>query len=219
MYINAKRNTGFPLIKLAVVLGILTVLIMIAMPAVLNVNANQRIKSDARKVADLLMLARAEAIRTGTQHVVYLGPDPSGAQPTDGSGNAVRMSVINDDNEDCRIDAGEALEWIAAEDGVTLGVTNATSDAPNDVGTGNRTGGSTFMNPGPAARFWLLFRADGIPAVFTAAGGNCGTQTSTGSGGGAVYLTNGDLDYAVALSPIGGIRIHAWQEGANQWTN
>ncbi len=212
------RQAGFTLIELVVIVGIITVLILVAMPAVMNVNANQRIKTDARSVADLLMLARGEAIRTGTQHVVYLGTDPAAVQPTDGNGNAVRMSVISDDDGDCRIDAGEAIEWIAGETGVSLGVTNASSDAPNDTGPGSHSTGATFTDPSPTARDWLLFRADGIPAVFTAGGGDCGTQGATGTGGGAIYLTNGDRDYAVTLSPIGGIRLHAWQEGANQWT-
>ena len=216
---RATHDAGFTLVELAVVMAILSALILVAMPAVLSVNANQRIKSDARSVADLLMLARAEAIRTGTQHVVYLGADPASVQPTDGSGNAVRMSVISDDDGDCRIDAGEAMEWIAAEDAVTLGVTGASADAPNDAGAGNRATGATFTDNTATARDWLLFRPDGIPAVFTAGGGDCGTQTTTGNGGGAVYLTNGERDYAVTLSPIGGIRVHAWQGGANQWTN
>jgi type IV fimbrial biogenesis protein FimT len=215
---EAGRKAGFTLIELVVVIGILTVLILVALPAVLNVSANQRIKADARSVADLLMLARGEAIRTGTQHVVYLGSDPATTQPTDGNGDAVRMAVISDDDADCRIDAGEAIEWIAAEEGVNTGVTNASADAPNDTGAGNRSTGSTFTDSGATARDWLLFRPDGIPAIFTGVT-DCGTQTATGSGGGAIYLTNGERDYAVTLSPIGGIRVHAWQEGANQWTN
>jgi prepilin-type N-terminal cleavage/methylation domain-containing protein len=215
---KAGRKGGFTLIELVVVVGIVAALILVAMPAVLNVNASQRIKADARSVADLLMLARGEAIRTGTQHVVYLGADPAAVQPTDGSGDAVRMAVISDDDGDCRIDGGEAIEWIAAEDGVVTGVTNASSDAPNDTGAGNRSTGSTFTDTGATARDWLLFRPDGIPVVFTGAT-DCGAQTATGSGGGAIYLTNGDRDYAVTLSPIGGIRVHAWQQGANQWTN
>ena len=215
---RADRRAGLTLIELVVVMAILSALIFVAMPAVLSVNANQRIKSDARSVADLLMLARGEAIRTGTQHVVYLGTDPAAVQPMDGAGNAARMAVISDDDGDCRIDGGEAIEWIAAEDGVNLGVTNASADAPNDAGAGNRSTGATFTDTGATARDWLFFRADGIPVVFSGAT-DCGTETATGSGGGAIYLTNGDRDYAVTLSPIGGIRVHAWQEGANQWTN
>jgi len=218
MQYDAERTAGFTLIELVVVIAILSALLLVAMPAVLNVNANQRIKADARSVADLLMLARAEAIRTGTQHAVFLGADPASTQATDGSGDAVRMAVISDDDGDCRIDAGEAIEWIAAEDGVVLGVTNASSDAPNDAGAGNRSTGATFTDTGSTARDWLYFRADGIPVVFSGAT-DCGAETTTGFGGGSIYLTNGERDYAVTLSPIGGIRVHAWQEGANQWTN
>jgi hypothetical protein len=40
-----------------------------------------------------------------------------------------------------------------------------------------------------------------------------------GDGGGAVYLTNGQRDYAVVLSPLGAVRVHAWNVGAGAWTN
>ena len=40
-----------------------------------------------------------------------------------------------------------------------------------------------------------------------------------GNAGGAIYLTNGQRDYAIVLSPLGAVRVHAFEEGTNQWTN
>jgi hypothetical protein len=60
----------------------------------------------------------------------------------------------------------------------------------------------------------VLFRPDGIPVSFTFSGGTCGQIAGTGSGGGALYITNGERDYAVVLSPLGSARVHLWAAGA-----
>ena len=39
---------------------------------------------------------------------------------------------------------------------------------------------------------------------------------TTALGGAAFYLTNGTRDYAVVMSPMGGVRVHVWRGGA--WT-
>ena len=38
-----------------------------------------------------------------------------------------------------------------------------------------------------------------------------------GQGGGAIYVTNGRRDYAVVLSPLGAVRLHAWNVGSGNW--
>lgn len=60
-----------------------------------------------------------------------------------------------------------------------------------------------------------MFRGDGIPVTFDA-GCNVGT---IGSGNGAVYVTNGDRDYAVVLTALGAVRVHAWNAVEGAWTD
>ena len=48
---------------------------------------------------------------------------------------------------------------------------------------------------------------------------NTCTFGQTGTGGGAIYVTNGTRDYAITLSALGQSRVHAWDAGAGQWTN
>jgi hypothetical protein len=64
---------------------------------------------------------------------------------------------------------------------------------------------------------WLLFRPDGIPVRFEGAFGACGTIGATALGGAGFYLTNGTRDYAVVLSPMGGVRVWVWDTTAGAW--
>jgi hypothetical protein len=191
----------------------------------------QRAKAAARSLADLLLLARGEAIRTGNRYVLFFG-NPGN---TDASGNAVEMDgswvpvlLINDGppvGSDCEIDAGEAFESIAPVDGVSWGVTYANAKVATDSGAAPFDpspppdwDGATFADPSNAKVNWLLFRPDGIPVGFSGAAGSCGTVGGVGSGGGAFYVTNGERDFAIVLSPLGGVRLHLWDRAAGAWS-
>jgi prepilin-type N-terminal cleavage/methylation domain-containing protein len=225
---RARGRAGVTLIELAVVLGIIGVLLLVAMPLWTRWQDDQRAKQAARAAADLLLLARSEAIRTGEQYVVYFGPpgttDPNGAAIEKG-GSYVPMLVLDDGpaaTANCRIDAGEAQESIPAAQGLSWGVSEATAAAPGDQNAGvfapPQASGHTIRDSTNTARNWLLFRPDGIPVVFTAAGANCGVVSTTGTGGGAFYITNGKRDYAIVLSPLGSVRVHAWSNQGG-WTS
>ena len=95
------------------------------------------------------------------------------------------------------------------------GVADATVKVPNDSGAGVIGSGSTFTDPNNNAANWVMFRPEGIPVSFTpgcALGG-------IGSGVGGAYVTNGKRDYAMVLSPLGGIRVHGWNGAGDGWTN
>jgi Tfp pilus assembly protein FimT len=227
--IRARHTRGITLFELSVALGIVGVLVLLAAPMMVRWQDDQAAKQAARGISDLLLLARSESIRTGDQHVVYFGPpgtqDPAGTDIQDGSGSFVPMLVLDDGPEataNCRIDAGEAFEVIRPVQGLSWGVSSATSRAPNDSGTAPfappQSSGSTFADPTGTARSWVLFRADGIPVVFSGGGGDCGAVGNTGTGGAALYITNGKRDYAVVLTPLGTVRVHAWADSGG-WTN
>jgi hypothetical protein len=59
-----------------------------------------------------------------------------------------------------------------------------------------------------------MFRGNGLPVGFDTA---CNVDP-VGTAGGAIYLTNGRRDYAIVLSPLGAVRVHAFESGAGQWT-
>jgi type II secretory pathway pseudopilin PulG len=221
------------MIEIVVVVAIVGLLAALATPALQEFVENQRVKSAARSVGDAFQLARAEAIRTGSAHIVFLSAaaagnpaatDPAGtslnaasigAEPRGGTWPAV---IVNDGAPgawNCRIDAADPSRGVPAENGVFWGVSvSAGVRAPGDDNAALPANGSTFEYRGNPVT-WVLFRGDGIPLTFDAAC-NLGTL---GSGGGAVYVTNGSRDYAVVLSPLGAVRVHAFEAGAGAWTN
>jgi hypothetical protein len=94
-------------------------------------------------------------------------------------------------------------------------VAGATEKAPNDAGTGAIETGSSFTDPNNNAATWTMFRPEGLPVSFSPA---CALG-GTGTGAGGVYVTNGNVDYAVVLSPLGSVRAHGWMGEAGEWTN
>lgn len=223
---KSHRRTGLTMIEIMVVVAIIGVLTALAAPQLQQFLANQRVKGAARSAADALLLARTEAIRTGNPHVVFFSPgtpaatDPGGTSlgddpVTDGT---IPVAVLNDGTlaaPNCRIDPGEPIERIAGALGVAWGsALSGGTRAPGDDTTGDPLDGVSFQDPSGNEATWVLFRPDGVPVAFD----NACTTGTLGSGNGAVYVTNGRRDYAVVLTALGGVRVHAWEAGAGQWT-
>ena len=61
---------------------------------------------------------------------------------------------------------------------------------------------------------WVAFQPDGIPRAFTDGPLLTG---AVGTGNGAVYVTDGNRDFAVVLTALGAIRVHAFDKGAGTW--
>ncbi len=226
---GARRRGGMTLLEVMTVLAILAVLVGIAIPNIAEWSRHQRLKDGARGIGDLLLLARSEAIRTGRRHVVFFGRpgsvDPGGTA-IEANGAWVPVLTLDDGapaDSNCLIEAGEEVKGLAPVDGLSWGVSDATGPVSTDAGAGafapSPWDGGTFADAGGATVHWLLFGPDGLPLVFDGVGGDCGTFGAAGSGGGALYVTDGERDYAIVLSPIGGVRVHIWNPHSGGWSS
>jgi prepilin-type N-terminal cleavage/methylation domain-containing protein len=219
-----RPRGGFTVLELMVVVAIVGITAALAVPSFTRFQANVRLRDTMRAVANSFQYARAQAIATGSNQVVYVasgaGTDACGNPLQDLAGNPVPLLVLNDGppaGSNCCIDPGEPIETIPALPGTFWGTSFAAGPAPNDAGAGAWTTGSTFTDQNGNATSWVMFRPDGIPVGFTAA---C-VPGQLGTGAGAVYGTNAQRDLAVVLSPLGGVKVHSWDRVLvpPAWTN
>lgn len=214
------------LIEVAIVTVVIGVLLGVSFSSLQTWQENERATAAARSLGDILRLASAEAVRTGNVQLVFIGiggpggaGDVLGTNLTDANGDWTPLLVLNDGalgsaGQNCQINAGETRMAVPVSRGVSFGVSRAgTTKAPGDSTAIAITSGSTFATPAGAAATWVGFMPDGRPLGFDAA---C-SFGQLGSGNGAIYITNGDRDYAVVMNALGGVRVHAWDIGAGAW--
>lgn len=225
---RAQRNAAFTLLEMMIVVAIIAIMASAALPSFRQYRQNQALRAAVRTGATLFTRARTLAMAENRTHIVLFnvgpGTDNCGNPIVDpASGNPVPVLVIDDGPAgagNCCIDAGEEADLMPAapaSSNVSWGVALAGVPAPLDPGgaaTWN-TVGSSFATPAGVAARGVMFRADGIPVTYT---GACALG-STGSGGGAIYVTNGQRDYAVVLSPIGAVSVEAFEPTAAVWGN
>jgi prepilin-type N-terminal cleavage/methylation domain-containing protein len=218
MQVETKR-AGFSVIEMVVVLAIVAVLALTASFGTREYFARQRLKSATRDIANLVHTARTEAIRTGTRHVLCFAADPAGApltHPEDGL--ALTAVVARDDSPADGIpDANEYVASARLPQGASIGwgVSSASVPAPGDPtpDTANPPPSPwTFLYASTPTQ-WLAFEPDGIPRAYVS---GPFTEGNAATGAGAVYLTDGRLDYALVVTPLGAVSAHAW--GGGTWT-
>jgi prepilin-type N-terminal cleavage/methylation domain-containing protein len=215
-----SRASGFTLVEVVVVAAIVSTLIVISVGGMQQWVRNQKGKEMARQFADVLMVGRAEALRSREPVVIFFNADRAGNPLLGSNGVAVAALVIRDLDGDGNIDAGESFTEVdyPPPGTVSWGHSMATDIALGDpAGTAGNppTASLTFDQPDSSAATWVAFMPDGTPRAYvndTLAG-----TGSVGTGAGAIYITSGSRDYAVVLSPLGTVHIQAWNDNTGQW--
>ncbi|MGH0031891.1 MAG: pilus assembly FimT family protein [Myxococcota bacterium] len=213
-------RAGFSLIELTITMAIVTVVVALAIPSMNRWAENERLTESVRSVDAAIGFARSEAIRTGNIHLVFIGLDPGGSTLVGPDGDDVHLLVVDDGlagsaGQNCAIDAGEASLGVTLEQDVTFGVSAAGGKVATDPGLAAISAGTTFADASGNAASRLLFRPEGPPLRFNT---DC-TMSAIGTGGGGIYLNNGDRDKAVVVTPIGTTRIHSWNASASAWSS
>lgn len=225
---SRRRSAGFTAIEILIVVAIIGIFAALAVPSWRAYQANLQLRAAARTVANAFSYARSHALATGNRHVVVFAVDP--LDPNDVCGNPIVNSqgtpvpvLVYEDNDggaaNCCFDPGEERLAEPAVTGVSWGVTPAPPggppQSPEDAGGGDYATGSSFAQPDGSDAAWVSFGPDGIPVAFNVA---CNLGT-TGTGAGAVYLTNGSRSYAVVLNPLGTSNIERFESTTNGWKN
>ncbi len=225
---RAMSARGFTLIEVAVALAIVGVITALTLPNVSRYMENAKGRAAAKSVADAFNFARAQAIRTGNNHVVFFAAggagDVAGNALESADGRAMPILVLNDGrpgsaDQNCEIDAGEETIVFEAQAGVGWGnnLAPSTEQAPDDTAvTDIPASGSSFFAPnGTTAVTWVQFRPDGVPVAIDS---SCDAGR-LGTGGGTIYLWTQNRDFAITLAPLGGVRVHVWNTATGAWTS
>ena len=222
---TARRRGAFTLIEVAIVVGIIAALVITSAYLMRDWFANQHTKGVARSLADVMLLAREEAIRTGVNHLVFFSLDASDTGLT-ASGRPVAALAVRDDNGDgapqsdevvgvTPFDTSGSTSWGAA---FAL-TTGSEVPAPNDnpaasYPLANGFACCSFTQPGGTPARWIAFLPDGTPRSFSIGPFSVG-EVTTGSG--TVYISNGSRDFGVVIAPLGGVRVHSFRRGPDAW--
>lgn len=236
-----KRAAGFTLVETMVAVAIIGVIVIAAIPNMQSYTQNARSREAAKLVADAFNVARAQAIRTGNNQVLFFSAAPPNTPvallPGDvantplpgGRGGMPPPMLLLDDGppgsatQNCIIDPTEDVTPFntTSNDGappVQWGPTAAPVAvvAPNESDgiTEIPASGSTFRTPGGALTTWVQFRPDGVPVAIDSAC-NAGRL---GTGGGTIYVSGPNRDYAITLSPLGVTRVHTFNPATQGWT-
>ena len=237
---RARRlQAGMTMIEIAVVLAILAILVSGGAFALNSYAVAARVKADARAVADLLQLGRGEAIRTGINHIAFIGIDSVGANLILDDGiTQVWASLISDQNGNGAIDPGETVHYVIqppAGTGIVYGRSVGRPLVPSNTGAmmGDPFAGTpqegtvaevnspaNFRHPtdATAVNSWVLFMPDGTPRSVNPDGGGGVNIGTIGSGDGGIYVTNNTTrEYAIVMAPLGTVRAFVWDTVNLQW--
>jgi prepilin-type N-terminal cleavage/methylation domain-containing protein len=198
-----RRQDGFSLTELLLVVGLIAIVCGIALPMADSTSREFRLKGDAQGIANLVALAKMRAASLYSRTRIR----------ADLAARTVRLEVwvpTNPANKQVGnwvVDGGEKL----LSTGVTFGVANRTTppaNTQNAIGQSPQCSASDSLNANPVAdTACIVFNSRGIPVD-----GN-GDPT----GGNALYITDGAAVYATTITATPLVRQWLGNGTAGEW--
>jgi type IV fimbrial biogenesis protein FimT len=136
---SMRRNSGFNLVELVIVIMIVAILVSIGLPSYKYVTASNRMANEVNQLLGDMQFARSEAVKDG--QTVTVCSSANGTQCIGSSGGAVWNTgwiVFLDSNNNQTVDAGEAV--LRVQPGFTGTDTFIASAATFYAATFNRLG-------------------------------------------------------------------------------
>ena len=104
MHKRLHKNSGFTVIELIIVIGMISILSAIAIPSLMKWMPNYRLKAEARNLYSDMQKAKIEAIKRKQDVLISF---VTGTYDPDGQIGSYEVFVHNDTNNDGNYDSGE----------------------------------------------------------------------------------------------------------------
>ena len=198
-----KRQTGFTLIELMVVIGIIAIMAGFAVPAVMNWLPNYRLKAAARDLYSNMQKARFEAVKTNSGYAVLFDTAAGNYQLLSDPGPDGNWGTLDDTNDKPGNDGiygnaddiPEKLPFVLTKygSGIAYGHGNATTNA-------TVAGGVFPIDEVSYNSNVVVFNSRGT------------------SSAGYVYIQNSyNNTFAIGSLSSGAIRFKKWYSGSTDW--
>lgn len=111
-----KTQHGFTLVELMVTLSIAAILLMVGIPSLNDIIANNKIVSQSNILVSFIQNARMEAVKNNRTTQICVENNPA-TNSCDGSDWATGLKLWSDKNNDNTVDANEIIRFYKASPG------------------------------------------------------------------------------------------------------